>query len=111
MMVSFLYVLLRECKPMLLKAKNAVDIKFIIETYGNVFSPHHPTHLKKIARFQTRHGAFIREAYKIAQVHFEQTIPDNEKVLDKLSYIKYALFTLKYNILDNKVNAIEKTIQ
>jgi len=96
MMISFLYVLLRECKPMIMKAKNAVDIKFIIETY---------------ARFQTRHGAFIREAYKIAQVHFEQTLPDNEKVLDKLSYIKYALFTLKYNILDNKVNAIEKTIQ
>jgi GTPase-activating protein len=96
MVVCILFQLLKECKPMILKAKKSKDINFIIEIY---------------AKFQTRYGHFIKGVYSISEKYFEQSLPSTESLFDKLNFIRYALFTNEYNRLDKKIRAIEKKIE
>jgi len=95
LLVSVIFVLLRECKEMIIEAKKSADIKYIIEVY---------------AKFQTSHNYFINEVYKFIQATFEQALPSNASVLDRLQYIRYALFTDQYNRFDKKIGEIQNQI-
>jgi len=44
-------------------------------------------------------------------MHYENVVPKDDTVLEKLSFIKYALFTQIYNKLDQQALSIEKTIE
>lgn len=94
--VSVIFQLLRDCKPMILKAKKSSDIKFIIETYS---------------KFQTKYGQFIKEVYSVIRNLLEQKIPTDANVIDRLSFIRYALFTDQHNRFDRKIQSIQKEIE
>lgn len=96
MIVCIFFQLLKECKPMILKAKKSTDINFIIDIY---------------AKFQTKYGEFIKGIYATSEKYFEQKLPSTDTVLDKLNYIRYALFTNEYNRLDKRITTIEKRIE
>ena len=64
-----------------------------------------------IAKFQTGYGDFIRKSYEFCNSRFEQVLPQTDTVLEKLNFIKYALFTNEYNKWDRKIQDVEKIIE
>jgi len=93
--VCLLYNLLIQCKSQLLKARNADDIRTIIDLY---------------AKFQTNSDEFIEQAYKICKKEFEQELPKRDSIADKINFIKFAFFNNDFNKFDKKILGYEEKL-
>ena len=93
--VCLLYNLLVECKKQVLQARNAEDIRVIIDLY---------------AKFQTNADTFIVQAYKVCKDFFEQELPKRDTIAEKISFINFAFFNNDLNKFDKKIVAADKTL-